>query len=54
MSRVECGVCEEFYDEDELNENYRGYLTCPTCDTELKKNKRHGGPISRDSNKHKK
>lgn len=50
---VICNVCNTGYERDELDENYRGYLECPDCGTELASNKAHGGSVSRDTFKHK-
>lgn len=48
MGREICNVCNDGFDHDELDENYRGMLTCPECGTELAKNKGHSGPVKRD------
>jgi len=51
MQRTMCGVCDAFWDYDELTENFRGMLECPTCGTELAKNRSHSGPVKRDQYK---
>lgn len=50
---IVCEVCQKGYDPNDLDENYRGYLECPDCGTELMRNSKHGGSVSRDQFKNK-
>lgn len=45
---VVCNVCQCGYERGDLIENYRGFLECPDCGTELERNSAHGGAVSRD------
>lgn len=48
---VVCNVCQSGYEREDLIENYRGFLECPDCGTELERNKAHSGKVSRDQHK---
>lgn len=52
VERTRCNVCDTFFDVDELKENFRGMLECPSCGTELLKNRSHGGKVKRDQFNH--
>ena len=48
-----CEVCGVSWNYNKLVENYRGYLECPECGTELMRSRSYDGLTHRDSLRHK-